>query len=183
MKADDPKLSIQEKYAEIAKKSLIRVQYSCSGNSTGYEESDSTNYRTGIVEDIPKITELLAGYNLPYSDIVPGKQNFIVAEIDNEIIGCAGIEEYGKIALFRSLAINSKYRNLDIGKSLTDKVMAFARENGIQELYLLTTTAEGFFLKQDWEVTDRKELPHEITGTSEFATICPSTAICMKYTF
>lgn len=30
----------RDKYAEIAKKSLIRVQYSCSGNSDCYEEPD-----------------------------------------------------------------------------------------------------------------------------------------------
>jgi hypothetical protein len=29
----------REKYNEIAKKSLIRVQYSCSGNSDCYDES------------------------------------------------------------------------------------------------------------------------------------------------
>lgn len=30
----------RDKYAEIAKKSLIRVQYSCSGNSDCYDEPD-----------------------------------------------------------------------------------------------------------------------------------------------
>lgn len=30
----------REKYAEIAKKSLIRIQYSCSGNSDCYDEPD-----------------------------------------------------------------------------------------------------------------------------------------------
>jgi len=40
MKQDDLKLIVREKYAEIAKNSLIRVQYSCCGNSDCCEESD-----------------------------------------------------------------------------------------------------------------------------------------------
>ena len=182
MKEEDSKLSIQEKYAELAKKSLIRVQYSCSGNSTGYEESDFIVFREGIIEDLPNIAELLSGSNLPYSDILPGKQNFIVAEIDHKIIGCAGFETYGKVGLFRSLAVDLKYRNLETGKLLTGKVIELALDKGIQKLYLLTTTAEGFFLKQGWVVTDRNDVPKDITRSTEFASICPSTAICMMYT-
>lgn len=40
MKTEDLKLIVREKYADIAKNSLIRVQYSCSGNSSCCEESD-----------------------------------------------------------------------------------------------------------------------------------------------
>lgn len=36
----DLKLIVREKYAEIAKKSLVQVQYSCCGNSSCCEESD-----------------------------------------------------------------------------------------------------------------------------------------------
>jgi len=34
MKAEDLKLAVQKKYAEYAQNSLVRVQYSCSGNSS-----------------------------------------------------------------------------------------------------------------------------------------------------
>ncbi len=40
MKAEELKFTVREKYAEIAKKSLIRVQYSCCGNSDCCDESD-----------------------------------------------------------------------------------------------------------------------------------------------
>lgn len=40
MNTEDLKLIVREKYAEIAKNSLIRVQYSCCGNSDCCEESD-----------------------------------------------------------------------------------------------------------------------------------------------
>jgi len=40
MNTEDLKLIVREKYAEIAKNSLIKVQYSCCGNSNCCEESD-----------------------------------------------------------------------------------------------------------------------------------------------
>jgi len=48
---------------------------------------------------------------------------------------------------------------------------------------LLTTTADGFFQKQGWKVIHRNEVPEKIKTSTEFASICPSTAICMKFTY
>ena len=38
--ADELKLELQKKYADLAKNSLLRVQYSCSGNSCDVDEND-----------------------------------------------------------------------------------------------------------------------------------------------
>lgn len=181
MKADDSKISIQEKYAEIAKKSLVRVQYSCSGNSTYCEGSDFINYRVAIIDDLPEIINLLAECKLPYSDIVPEKQSFVVAEIDYKIIGCAGLETYNENGLFRSLAVKPSLQNMKIGKDLLDKTISISKENNITQLYLLTTTADLYFKKHGWKVIERNEVPDDIRATTEFSSICPSTAICMMY--
>ena len=147
-----------------------------------YLNSKTIKHRIPANEDLPVIISLLSECSLPISDIEPGKQSFIVAEDEGKMIGCAGLEIYGQIALFRSLAVKSDYRNLNIGKLLTNEVIALGRKKSIGEFYLLTNTAEGFFKKQGWNVTDRNEVPPGITRSSEFASICPSTAICMKYT-
>jgi N-acetylglutamate synthase-like GNAT family acetyltransferase len=148
-----------------------------------YLDSKVINYRFPSTIDFRAIINLLSEFKLPIQDIEPDRQSFILAEHDGKIIGCAGFEAYGEAALFRSLAVNSEYRNLKIGKLLTGKVMALAHEKGIHEFYLLTNTADGFFQKQGWKKTDRKEVPTDIAKSSEFASICPSTAICMKFTY
>lgn len=38
--ADEIKLEMQKKYAEMAKNSLVKVQYSCSGNSCDVDIED-----------------------------------------------------------------------------------------------------------------------------------------------
>jgi len=148
-----------------------------------YLNSKVISYRFPSTIDFRAIISMLSAYSLPDSDIEPGRQSFIVAEHEGKIIGCAGYEAYGETALFRSLAVDSEYRNLDIGKLLTGKVMDLAHENNIHEFYLLTTTADRFFQKQGWKVIHRNEVPKEIKTSTEFASICPSTAICMKFTY
>ena len=147
-----------------------------------YPDSKKINYRIPASEDLQVIINLLKECHLPVSDIEPDKQSFIVAEYEGKMIGCAGMEIYGETALFRSLAVRLNYRNLKTGKELTGKVMELGGKNGIHELYLLTTTADGFFQQLGWKVTDRNNVPPAITGSLEFASICPSTAICMSYT-
>ena len=183
MKEDDLKFNLQEKYTELAKKSLVRVQYSCSGNSSGIEASDFINYRTALSGDFPEIVNLLAECKLPHSDIVPGKQNFIIAEIDRKIIGCAGFEAYNESGLFRSLGVKPIHREMKIGIDLLSKVIDLSKENNVNQLYLLTTTADVYFKKSGWEVINRNEVPDDILATTEFSSICPSTAICMMYRF
>lgn len=183
MKEDDLKFNLQEKYTELAKKSLVRVQYSCSGNSSCIEASDFINYRTALAGDFPEIVNLLDECKLPHSDIVPGKQNFIIAEIDRKIIGCAGFEAYNESGLFRSLGVKPIHREMKIGKDLLSKVIDLSKENNVNQLYLLTTTADVYFKKSGWEVINRNEVPDDILATTEFSSICPSTAICMMYRF
>lgn len=183
MNTEDSKRSLQEKYAELARTSLVRTQYSCSGNSDDFEESDFISYRTASDEDLPAIINLLAECKLPHSDIVPGKEHFVVAEIDQKIIGCAGFEAYNQYGLFRSLAVKPINRDLKAGRILVDKIMYLGEELGVKEFYLLTTTADTFFSKLGWEVINKNNVPTEIVNTPEFASICPSTAICMKYQF
>ena len=38
--AEELKLEMKKRYAELAKNSLVRVQYSCSGNSCGIDAED-----------------------------------------------------------------------------------------------------------------------------------------------
>ena len=181
MSTEDSKQSLQEKYAELARKSLVRTQYSCSGNSTSLEESDFISYRTASVEELPAIIQLLDECKLPHSDIMPGKQQFVVAEIDRKIIGCAGYESYTENGLFRSLAVKPLYRNMSIAQTMIDNIFALAQEQGIKEFFLLTTTADKLFGKLGWEIINRNDVPANIANTTEFTSICPSVAICMKY--
>ena len=137
--------------------------------------------RPATPADLPEILKLISDNNLPVSDILPGKQLFVVAEADKQLVGCAGLELYGEKGLFRSLAVRKVNRNMKTGRNLLDVVIALSRENAVKQLYLLTTTADLYFNRMGWQTIERTEVPEELRATTEFLSVCPSTAICMMY--
>ena len=74
-------------------------------------------------------------------------------------------------------------RGLGVGRALFEAAATQASLENVRRLYLLTTTAREYFLKLGFEVMERESAPPEIRHTAEFASLCPSTAVCMRMTF
>ena len=89
-------------------------------------------------------------------------------------IGIVGLEFCGSHALLRSLAVAPERRRSGVGAQLVEHAERYARAQGIHSIFLLTTTAEEFFKRRGYAVTDRSNAPAEIRATKEFAHICPS---------
>ena len=96
------------------------------------------------------------------------------------MIGTGGLESFRDCALLRSISIKKDLQKKGLGKFIVDELEKMARQNGVNCLYLLTTTAAGFFVKLGYETIDRETVPIEIKNTTEFSSICPSTAEVMR---
>jgi len=131
-------------------------------------------------EEKGHVKVLLKNAKLPFEDIDAHYGNFILAKDNKNIIGVIGLENYSSVGLLRSLAVAPDYRNGGLGKMLVNRMITFSRSLCIKELYLLTTTADTFFKKLGFGVIERGNVPDEITLTTEFKSICPVSAICMK---
>jgi amino-acid N-acetyltransferase len=116
---------------------------------------------------------------LPVDDISTGTQLFVMEEGD-KVIGTVAIEYDFSTALLRSLSVNPAKRKAGIGKQLVDFIENYVKAQGVQSVYLLTTTAADFFSKRGYHVIDRAHVPAFIQQTSEYCTVCPSSAIVMK---
>src|SRR4030088_1518625 len=126
-----------------------------------------------------EVINLLVKNNLPVEDLDESKTLF--ALIKNEsIIGTGSLEFFGDSALVRSVSIKAEERGKGLGKTINRYLEKIARENGARFLYLLTTTAKEFFTKEGYEVITRENVPGTIKNSSEFSTVCPSSAVVMK---
>jgi amino-acid N-acetyltransferase len=134
-------------------------------------------------EDFDAVVRLLDAAALPHTDLTPGHlAYFLVLRDGDAIAGVVGMEVRGDAALLRSLAVDAERRGQGWAARLVDALESAARAAGIRALYLLTTTAEGFFARRGYESADRAAVPEAILATEEFRAICPSTAACMaKY--
>ena len=128
-----------------------------------------------------EIIELLKEAGLLTADLTPKKlRNFLVARIeDRGIIATVGCETFEGYGLLRSLAVRPDYQGSGIGRILVAGMEAYAKESGIETLYLLTTTVPDYFTKLGFRVTQRLSAPGCITATEEFKGLCPVSAVCM----
>jgi amino-acid N-acetyltransferase len=129
-------------------------------------------------EDAAK--SLLASCNLPIADLEAKHfERFFGCGSESSPAGVVGLELYGNAALLRSLAVSEVARGQGCGKRLVSEAEAYAKANGVNSIYLLTTSAETFFQSLGYSVANRSAVPEAIRGTQQFSGLCPSSASLM----
>lgn len=132
------------------------------------------------ISSIDVAKKLLEQNNLPYQDIEDENVEVFALTYNSSLIGTIGLEAYGNIALLRSMATDKKYRDQGYGKYLFDEIIKHCKSKNINELYLLTCTADKYFKKLGFKQIFRDRLPNEIKQTKQFSQLCPCSAICME---
>jgi amino-acid N-acetyltransferase len=136
--------------------------------------------RPAVSSDLPAVLALLRRADLPVDGISPGLVDFIVAEVGGGVVGVVGLEVYGESALLRSAAVQEDWRGSGIGRALVSGIIELARNCGVSDVYLLTTTAEHYFPKFGFVEVDRAIAAQSIRASAEFQGACPDTAVLMR---
>jgi len=130
--------------------------------------------------DLDYVKKLLDRNDLPVEDLTTTPAEFYYATAGGERIGIAGLEEYGDMGLLRSVVVEAPNRGRGYGTLLCKALETTAQDNGIDTLYLLTTTASEFFAAEGYSTVERATVPDTIRDTNEFEDLCPSTATCLR---
>lgn len=127
--------------------------------------------------DLPALETVLRACGLPSEDVRDRLGDLLVAEDDGDLAGVGGFERCGgDVALLRAFAVVAEKRNRGVGRQLYEATVAAARRAGISRLYLLTTTAQGYFARLGFEPVARSEAPEAIRHTRQFRELCPDAA-------
>lgn len=135
--------------------------------------------RPATPNDWPMLAELLRTSALPLDGVEEHLGEFLVAELDGGIVGCAAVERYGAAGLLRSVAVAEAERGNGTGATLVRRCIAAASDAGIDTLVLLTTTAERYFPRFGFERIDRALVPMAVRESAEFRGACPASATTM----
>ena len=133
--------------------------------------------------DLDGVLDLLARLHLPLDGLRAHAATTIVARDADRIVGSAAVEMYAEGALLRSVAVEPETRGRGIGRQLAEAAMHLARERHAPAVYLLTTTAEGYFPKLGFEPVRREDVPATVQESVEFRSACPASAIAMRRRF
>ena len=138
--------------------------------------------RTAEEKDLPEVLSLLGRADLPTAGVADAFSHFIVAESEGRLVGVVGLELYNESALLRSAAVEESWRGSGVGRVLVDRALDMARQHRIEDVYLLTTTAEHYFPKFGFACVSRDAVAEEVRSSVEFQTACPASAVVMRKT-
>lgn len=133
-----------------------------------------------MLADLPAVLHLLAATALPTASVRDHLEHFLVAELRGEIVGVAGLEPYGEVALLRSVAVEPRQRGSGLGHRLTEAALHAAGHLGCRTVYLLTENADRYFSRFGFRTVSRKALPGVLWASEELRGACPSHAVSMR---
>jgi amino-acid N-acetyltransferase len=147
--------------------------------------------RVARADDLPAVERLLAAAGLPAAGVADlfarRAADFVVAEdpgAPGRLVAVAGLEVCGgggpnADALLRSVAVDAAWRGRGLGRALVGRLAGEAEARGLRALYLLTTTAEGYFPRLGFAPVARDAVPAAVAATVEFRSACPASAAAM----
>lgn len=146
---------------------------------------NSFSFIEAMPGDLKSIQALLRSNHLPYEDCGDHLSSFIGiaqgSKINNQIIAVGGFEHIGRFALLRSVAVDSQFRGLGLAASLIENILGQLRFLKVETVYILTETADQYFSSLGFKIVERDKLPVEIQTTQQCQTLCPASAIAMRF--
>ena len=139
--------------------------------------------RVFLRPDLAQVLRLVGEAGLPIDDLDEADlSHFLGLGPRNRPVGVVGLELLSATALLRSLAVDTSARGEGSGTALVEAAEGHAMREGVEVVYLLTTSAERFFERLGYARVSRESAPPEIQRTREFSEMCPAGAVLMmKY--
>ena len=130
--------------------------------------------------DLASVLPLLERHQLPLEGARQLGETMVVARASGRVVGAAALEIYADAALLRSVVVDAGMQGQGIGQQLTAAAVALAAERGVGTLFLLTTTAAGFFARLGFAEVAREDVPALVRTSVEFESACPASAVVMR---
>ncbi len=143
---------------------------------------DQPRIRRAYVTDVDQMAELINGYAaqglmLPktHAQLYNNLRDFIVAESDRGIVGCAGLKiTWRDLAEIVSLAVAPAWQGRGLGRRLCEPLIADAKALGIPTVFALTYQVQ-FFAKLGFDIVEKPTLSQKVWQDCQF---CPKQDCC-----
>lgn len=132
--------------------------------------------------DWPAVETLLLANKLPTEGASQHLATYLLAVSNGEVVGCAGAEVYGDLALLRSVAVAPGLQRQGIGQTLVERLLLEATRRQIRRIFLLTVTAPEYFARYGFKRGKIEQAPEALKASAEFQGACPACAAFMSLT-
>lgn len=129
--------------------------------------------------DLAQLEALLRANQLPADDCAEQAEHFCAVYKGDQLIAAGAIEPVGQFGLLRSVVVLEGCRGMGLARDITAHLLQRAREEGRLAIYLLTETAEAYFVALGFSPMPRADVPRALARTRQFSSLCPHSASCM----
>lgn len=136
--------------------------------------------RSAETRDVQAIERLLRSNALPEAGVAERLGTTLVALDDGSVVGTAAVELFADGALLRSVAVTPDRRSTGVGSILVRRALDLAAAHGVDDVFLLTTTADAYFPRFGFQRVGREAVPVGVRSSEEFTSSCPASAIVMR---
>ncbi|GGL14290.1 arsenic resistance N-acetyltransferase ArsN2 [Deinococcus radiotolerans] len=140
----------------------------------------AVTFREAAAAELPILEALLIAAELSLEGVHAHLADFVLAVQGDDVLGVAGLEQYGPHGLLRSVAVRADHQGFGLGLALTREMIERATAGELETLTLLTTTAAGFFPKLGFRPVTRDALPAALQASSQLQGGCPSSAVVLQ---
>ncbi|MBL0710710.1 MAG: argininosuccinate lyase [Colwellia sp.] len=153
------------------------------------QRAAAMSVRRARMSDVEKIHQLVnvqaeQGEILPrtLSNVIHDIQNFVVADIDGDVVGCASLYIYQTgLAEIRSVVVDKAAQGQGQGQALVQYLLEFAHQMELEQIIVLTYIAE-YFAKLGFNTIDKASLAENIIEDSEPSpNKDPADEVAMEY--
>ena len=138
------------------------------------QRAAAMSVRRARMSDVEKIHQQVnvqadIGEILPRTldNIIHDIQNFVVAELDGEVVGCASLYIYQTgLAEIRSVVVDKSAQSQGQGQALVQYLLEFANQMELKQIIVLTYIPD-YFTKLGFSVIDKGSLAENIIEDSE----------------
>jgi arsenate reductase len=177
--AEEDRLAAYRDVRVELRRRLLRV-FARADHQAQAAGAPTTSFEPAAGGDFQAIRALLAAALLPSRDLGRPNQRFIVARQSGRIVGCAGLELYGRDGQVRSITVDWTRRTAGLGTRLHERLLHEAVLCGVRKLYVITAAAEDFFARHGYARVKIDEVPAEIRASEEFRMHSPAGAAAMS---
>ncbi|MDH5353787.1 MAG: arsenic resistance N-acetyltransferase ArsN2 [Gammaproteobacteria bacterium] len=133
------------------------------------------------VQYLAQVQSLLKANGLPFEDCARHIDNFGGVFEKSQLIACGGLEILGREGLLRSVVVRGGFKGRGLAGLVVEYLHEKARMNRLQELFLLTESAQGYFEGLGYQSISRDDLPGEVKTTQQYLCLCPASAQAMHF--
>lgn len=143
--------------------------------------------REALPTDVEEMHVLLEGFArqgllLPRAvdEVYRNFREFVVAEHDGRIVGCAGLRLYtSELGEIVALAVSDESHGRGVGRLVVETLLAQAKSLGLKQVIALTLQP-GFFAKLGFEEVNVADYPHKVAADCQR---CARRATCNEIAF